>query len=213
MTMSLFIDHVDTDPAPPRGKLALVTPPASEPLTLPEAKAHLRVTNTAEDALITDLIAAARQRIEEWTKRSLLPQTWRLTLDRFPRRREPIAVPRPPLTSVTSVKYIDPDGVEQTLAGFVVDAETRFAPGRVVPAFEELWPETRIILNAVKVEFSAGFATPGEVPRAIKQAALLLVGHWFKNREQSVLGSSATDLPQGVEALLADWTVREAVFA
>lgn len=210
--MSLFVDHLDPDPTPPRGRLALVTPPTTDILTLPEAKAHLRVTNTAEDALITDLIAAARQRIEEWTKRSLPPQTWRLGLDRFPRGREPIVVPRPPLTVVNSVKYDDSDGVEQTLAGFVADAETRLESGRIVPAFEDLWPVTRTFINAVRVEFVAGFAA-GEVPAEIKQAALLLVGNYFKNREQSVLGSSATNLPQGVEALLADWTVREAVFA
>lgn len=90
----------------------LITAPAVEPVTVAEARAHLYVGHSDDDAIIGAFIAAAREDCEHRTQRALVTQTWERTLDGFPAA---ISLPMAPLASVTSVKYIDGDGNEQTL--------------------------------------------------------------------------------------------------
>src|SRR3990167_7589456 len=97
--------------------------PDQEPLSLDEAKQHLRVDIDEHDELILSLVAAARQWAEDHTLRALVTQTWRLTLDyerpsfeADGRCTHRIVLPRPPLASVTSVTYVDLEGATQTLA-------------------------------------------------------------------------------------------------
>ena len=95
--------------------LALITPPVGEPVTLAEAKKHLRITHTDEDEHIHGLIMAARQYAEEYTHRVLMPQTWDWTLDKFPKEFD---VPLPPMIDsplIQSISYVDIDGVTQVL--------------------------------------------------------------------------------------------------
>src|SRR5688572_5645345 len=92
--------------------LTLVTPPVEEPVELDQAKLHLRETEDAEDELIEGLVLAARQHVETDTARALITQTWDLTVDSLGCQ---IELPKPPVQSVTSVKYLDSEGVEQTL--------------------------------------------------------------------------------------------------
>src|SRR5690348_16556758 len=93
--------------------LRLIADPATEPVSLAEAKAHLRVTASDEDALISALIIAAREAAEHELGRALITQTWEKTLDLFP---DAIELTNPPVQSVASVQYLDIDGVEQTLS-------------------------------------------------------------------------------------------------
>ncbi len=161
--------------------LRLITPPAQEPVSLVDAKLHLRVSDPAEDALIRVLIAAARQAAEQELCRALITQTWELLLDRFP--IDAIALPRNPVQSVTSIQYRDSDGVLQTFAAtnYKLDAASLIA--RVVPGFGLVWPETREEINAVSVVFVAGFGNAGAtVPASIRQWMLLQVGHWYEHR-------------------------------
>lgn len=182
--------------------LALVTPPTSEPVTLAEAKAHLRVTITNDDDLIDALIQAARVQAENYTGRAFVTQTWDLKLDAFP---EVIEVPLPPLISVSSVKYTDTDGVQQTLAtsGYTVD--TTAQPGRIVPAFDDDWPDTRGHINDVEVRFVAGYGAPAAVPAAIRQALLLILGELYERRENAIVGTTINPVPLSAEYLLAPY--------
>src|SRR5690606_23947827 len=91
-------------------KARRTTDPASEPLTLEEAKAHLKVEVAADDAYITALITAARMTLEEWTGRAFIEQVWEARLDAFPCGDAPIVLPRPPLIAVSLISYIDPNG-------------------------------------------------------------------------------------------------------
>src|SRR5688500_11691380 len=113
--------------------LTRTAPPGTEPVTLDEAKAHLRVTTADDNTLITALIAAARQLVEDFTNRSLITQTWEWRLDAFPSWT--LCVPQAPLVSVTSIQYVDPSGVTQVLANteYLVDAQSQ--PGRITPAY------------------------------------------------------------------------------
>lgn len=151
----------------------------TEPVTLAEAKLHLRETDTAEDALITALISAARETCEDRIEGTIPVTGWRLTLDSFP---DAIKLPRGPIASVESVKYLDTAGVEQTLSPLDYLVDTASTQGYIVPAYGKAWPETRDQINAVTVEYTAGASA---APHAIKAWMLLAVGDMFANREAS----------------------------
>ncbi len=173
--------------------------PESEPLALGEAKRHTAIDHKADDAILRNLIKAAREQVEAETHRQLVTATWQLTLDHFPRyhtatiRRErdrcechagnTIYLERPPIQQVTSIKYIDTAGVQQTLATSEYQVDAISEPGRIKPAFGKVWPATRFQMNAVTVEFTAGYGAGADVPEAAREAMLLLVGHWYLNRE------------------------------
>jgi uncharacterized phiE125 gp8 family phage protein len=199
---------------PPTQSLRLVTAPTVEPVTLSEAKQHLRVTDDADNAYITNLIVAARQAVESgesWSlERSLINSTWRLTLDGFAARVSVIELPRPPVASITSITYDDAANVEQTLASnryrLLSDAE----PARVMPIYNDEWPEAINYPGSVRITYVAGYgATAATVPQAIKQAVLLLVGDMYENRESILVGVNSGVLPT-VRALLnpCQWRYR-----
>ena len=186
-----------------RHALRLKTSPASEPVSLAEAKLHLKIESidTAEDSLIQRLIVVARRRAEVSTGRALVTQTWTLALDSFP--GDVIEVPRPPLSSVASITYIDPEGVTQTLAADRYRVDAQREPGRLTPAWDESWPATRPVSNAVEVQFVAGYGDPGKVPEDIRQALLLIVGRYYAHREDVQAGGTPpVKMPLGAEHLL-----------
>lgn len=161
----------------------LLTAPALEPVTLTEAKKHANVIATDDDALLTSLIAAARELVEQDTSRALINQTWAVELHDWWVDR--IELPRPPLASVTHVKYVDPVGVTQTLPASYYDLDTRREPG-VLWWDEDVTsrPALSDAANAVVVTYVAGFgATSAAVPARAKQAILLLVSHWYRYRD------------------------------
>jgi uncharacterized phiE125 gp8 family phage protein len=169
----------------------LITAPTSEPVSLVEAKLHLRVTVTDDDALITALIIAAREMAEHETQRSLITQTWEKSLDMFPD-----AIELPPVASITSVKYLDLDGVEQTLStvSYTLDNASDSASSWLTPAYGYSWPDTYLDVNAVKVRYIAGWANAAAVPQGIKQWMLLQVGNWYENRESVNIGNITSKL-------------------
>jgi uncharacterized phiE125 gp8 family phage protein len=172
--------------------LRLITPPAAEPVTLAEARLHLRADSTDEDTLITSLITAAREECEQKIERSLMTQTWELTQDAFSRV---VVLPRPPIVSITSIKYIDAAGALQTLApsAYVLDPDSE--PGRVVPAFGTSWPATQCIVNAVKVRYTAGYADAGSIPASIKDWIKVRINTLFEHREQLIAGLTVAQTP------------------
>jgi uncharacterized phiE125 gp8 family phage protein len=190
----------------------VVTPPGSEPVSLTEAKAHLRVLHTAEDTLIGTLITAARQRAEAYLGRALITQTRELTLDRWPTAlmdgHEDIVLPGGLVTSVTSVKYTNTDGTEATWAGANYVLDTLREPGRITRAYGISWPALRPGPNGVRVRYVVGAATAADVPALIKAGVLLYLGHLYANREAVVTGSITTELPQGVEACWGPYRLR-----
>jgi uncharacterized phiE125 gp8 family phage protein len=186
--------------------LMLKTAPALEPITLVEAKRHLRVDLDFldDDQYISALISAARATVEAWEWRSHVNQVWELRLDAFPASAQPIYCPRPPLQSVGSIQYVDADGVTQTLSvdDYVVDPKSE--PGRIMPAYGEVWPTTRpTTMNAVTITYTAGYGPDAQnVPVRTKHAIKLLLGLWYENREPVVTGTIATRIPETIEALL-----------
>ncbi len=149
--------------------LSIVTAPATEPVTLSDAKLHLRVDHSAEDDLVRSMITAAREQVESDTGSALITQTWKLVLDAFP-DADNILLPRPPLQSVTSVAYLDGDGNQQTLSAgaYVVDTDSR--PGRLSLAVGESWPDTYGQAGDVEITYVAGYGAVAAVPSGLKTA-------------------------------------------
>lgn len=164
--------------------LRKITDATVEPVTLAEAKTHLNIFESSRDTYITSLITVARTYCEELLARTLLQTTWELTLDAFP-TAIPLRMAR--VMSVASVKYIDTNGAQQTLAGASYQLDDRSEPGWIVPAYSYTWPTTRSQANAVTVLYDCGYGTAASaVPAPIKAWILLMIGSLFENRETEV---------------------------
>lgn len=178
----------------------VTTQPSVEPITLQEAKDHLRVDSTDEDALISELIKTARQYVEQIT-RPLITQSQTLYADCF----DGVMELKPNLQSITSIGYTDTNGDPQTVASYQVN--TASIIGTVQPAYDASWPSTQASVNAVQIEFVTGYGLAADVPAPIKAAMLLLIGHWYQNRESVMVGVSVTDTPMAVDMLLSPYRV------
>ena len=182
--------------------------PASEPVTTAEAKLHLRVDHGDEDAYIDTLVATARQHIELVTRRAMVDTTFELKLDAFPTEIRP---PRSPLSSVSSITYVDTDGATQTLSASVYSVDTDTEPGRISLAFNQSWPDIREQNNAVVVTFVAGYgAAASNVPAALREVVKMLTAHYYEFRQPVIAGAIATKIPMHIESLIWIHRVLEA---
>ena len=193
--------------------LIVITPPADEPITATEAKASpsLRLSVATDDTDITALIKTARLMAETHTMHALVTQTLELVLDGFPDGG--IVVPMPPLQSVTSIKYIDEDGVQQTLSALLYSVDTNTVPGLITPAYGESWPATRDEINAVRVRFVAGFGAASDVPEDIKSWIKITVGTMYDNPQGLVVGQTVASVPSRyIDALLHNYRFKAITF-
>lgn len=171
-------------------RLKLKTVPTVEPITLDEAKLHLRIDGADENTLITDLITTARQLAELETKRALITQTWEMFLDYAPAE---IEIPKPPLQATgLSIKVIDDAGSETAVDASAYDIDdSENSPGRVRLKSGSSWPYHRGFASFV-IEFKAGYGdAAADVPKALRQKLLQLIGHLYDNR-------GAEELPEGM---------------
>lgn len=185
--------------------LTIVTGPTLEPVTLAEVEDHLRLSETStgeEDTLIEGWITAARRYCEKVQNRSYLHQTWKLTLDAFPSVKW-IDLPRPPLVSVTSLKYYGTGGTANTMTAANYYVDTASELGRLCLAYGESWPSLTLRPNnGVEIEFLAGYGSVASlVPQEIKQAIQLIVGHMYERREASDI-KEIMEIPLGASSLL-----------
>ncbi len=188
------------------------TGPSLEPVTLEEAKRHIRQPLAVDDEEIPNIIQAAREFAEKKAEVTFITTERKLWLPRFPTVRDyggayddrRIVLPYDPLISVTSVEHLDTDGVLQTLTVTTDYVATQAArPGYVIPAWGKFWPSTRQTIEAVRVTWSAGFgAAASDVPMAAKQAILMLIAGMYRDREPTDYEQVYQTNP-GVGALLA----------
>ena len=209
--------------------LVLITPPAVEPVLLQDAKDFLRIDGTQDDTLLPGLITAARSWCEVYTQRRFITQTVRLSLDFFPGYIDPrltghntapffsgtslftaglrygIAVPYPPLQSIAAFRYQDGNGNWQNVlptTGYILD--TSSSPGRLMPPFGQFWPLSRVVQNAIQIDFVCGYGNDqSSVPQGIQVGIKLLLAHWYENRVPD-----ESDIPLAVKSVLSpfrDW--------
>ena len=188
--------------------LVLVAGPDVEPLELQEAKDWARITETEEDELLTGILRSARAHVEQLSGRALITQTWDLWLDAWPYGCEgyQIDIPKPPLQSVTFIKYTDSTGVVQTLATSEYTVDNKAEPGRIVPAYGKSWPGTQYVPNAIQVRFVAGYGNEGTDVDALapelRQAVGVLVATMYEQRESNT-DTEMMDVPEAFYQLVA----------
>jgi len=187
--------------------LHLVTAPTIEPVLLDEAKRQCRVEVADDDALIAGLIVAARQYVEVATRRPLMRQTWDWKFDGFP-SCDRLTLPLPPVSSVTSITYIDAAGDSQTWSSALYTTDFPSGPwaqkASIEPIYGGVWPGTQSVINAVTVRFVCGYGTTAAtVPESLRHAIKMLVAHWYDQRYpvQIGTGSSVTTIPLAIDAL------------
>lgn len=186
----------------PSYRLKLTAAPSEEPLTLSEVKTALDVQRDDQDGMLSRLLTAARLKVEEDTNRQLCSATWQINLDRWPNGMSgPVYLPKAPIQSIGAVVYINDAGSLTTLASseydFVADE-----PGRLLPAYGKSWPVTRDKPWAIVITYVAGYGAAAAVDARAKQAILLLVGHWYENREAVLTGTISKSIELAYQSLV-----------
>lgn len=161
-------------------KLELITAPTEDAVHIPDFLDHARFSDRHEDPQIKRLLQAAQKEAEEYLWQKLITQTWDEYFDAF---ANPLKLSYPPLSSVTSVKYVDTDGVTQTLATSVWEAGDEDGIGTVRLAYNQSWPSVRGHEDTVIVRFVCGYGGREDVPEQIRQAIRIHALHYFRHRE------------------------------
>jgi uncharacterized phiE125 gp8 family phage protein len=181
--------------------LTLNISPAAEPVTLDQAKAHLRVDTTDDDALITTLISSARARAEWHTGRAFVTQSWTLWLDAWPCSGV-VEIPLPPLQSVSSVTAYALNDSATVLDAATYQVDSAASPARLALKPDASPPVALRALNAIAITFIAGYGDASDVPAPVQQAILMIVAALYAHR-----GDEAAETPQEALALLAPYRV------
>ena len=169
--------------------LRLINAPVAPAVSLIEAKAHLRLIDAADDALVTAMIGAATEAAEHATGRALMVQTWEAGFDVF---GTALVLTRVPVQSITSITYIDAAGVLQTLLSALYTlVQDDFGFAHILPTYGTAWPAVRGDADGVKVRYVAGYASATSVPQSIKSWILLSVGSMYEGRESEVIGNGS----------------------
>lgn len=180
-------------------KFAVTTAPTFEPVTIADTKVHLRTVagdTSEDDAIITPLISAAREFCENVTGRALAEQT----IKAYPIQWGQWVLPNPPILTINSIKYYDENSTEYTLS----TDNYQFDNVDGIVLITEVPTETLRKLNPIVIEYTAGYDT---VPNAIRQAMLLLISHWYTNREATITGAVNTKIEIAVDNLLKQYKV------
>jgi len=172
----------------------IVVPPASEPVTLDEAKAYVRIDHDTEDDYIATCISAAREYAESHTGRAFVTQTRSVSLDAFP---DGYRLDGQPIQSIEQVTYVDDEGAERLVDESVYRLD---ANGRVFLAADGAWPTGA---QEVVITYDCGYGEPEDVPAPLRQAILFLVAHWYNNREPVAVATIASNVPFTVDAILS----------
>lgn len=190
----------------PHYGLSTVTAATAYAVEPSDVLVHSRIDQHVEDAKIYEWIKAATEYAEREHDMTIMPTTLRLTLDDWPcatdiNRWGSILLPRWPVTSVSSITYIDSSGTSQTLSSSDYTVDIYSKPARITKAYGIVWPTLQSVPNAVTVQFVAGYATAAAVPSIIKQALYLLIGHYNENREATA-PTVSKEIEFSVSALL-----------
>lgn len=182
----------------------LDTAPATEPLTTSEAKSHVRVDHTDDDTFIDSLITAVRVAVENETNRKMISQTWKIA---YPHFHDPMILPFADLTSVSSITYYDQANAQQTLSTDVYEVDTQSMVGQIHLGYAQVWPTTYLRHDAVEITYVVGYADASSVPQPLKQAMLLMLGHYYENRESVAVGVNTMEIPMAYKHLLSPYRV------
>lgn len=186
--------------------LVLSEPPLSEPISLTELKAHLRIDHASEDDLLNALIRTAREYLEQRTALALITQSWRLCLDSWP-IGDCVILHKTPVQAIDQVEQFDGSGtpVSLNVTEMLLDGKSSparlYTKNRTAPGQE---------INGIEISFTAGFGMASDVPDMLKRAILTHAAHMFEFRGVVSANMQPASIPQGYEALIGPW-VRRAI--
>ena len=184
----------------------VITPASTYPVSLTEAKSHLKVDTTADDTYITSIIKAATQLSEEYTNRFFIDTVIDQTCSDFAQLQ---TLFKSKVSAVAYVKYYDSDNSLQTLSATVYDTQLNYEPSQIQLAYDKSFPEITKRNDAVVARYTVGYGSAAsDVPEIIKQAILLTIGNFYQNRNSVVIGRIATELPMNVKWLLDTYKVQ-----
>jgi len=188
--------------------------PTTYPLSYDQVKEHLKLIDDSEQEYVEGLIGVATDMAEDYCNRAIMPQTWVLYRDIIP-TSSTLVLPNAPLQSVTSIKYLDVDGNEQTYSSDDYTVNTKKEPGEIVLKTTASWPTLYSEpTNSFYVEFVCGYDDADDVPKRIKQAMFLWIHHWYSHREDvstlsPMMGQSGfVETPKAASFLLFPCRVR-----
>ena len=200
------INNINNAPLPTMRTFQVVTPASTYPVSLTEAKAHLKVDISTDDTLITNLIIAATQLSEEYTNRFFINTVINQTCTTFLDLKQ---LYKSKVVSVTHVKYYDSDNTLQTLASSNYVVNNQFEPAQINLVVDGIFPDIADRIDAIECKYTVGYgAAASDVPNAIKQAILLTIGNWYANRESVITGRTSTELAQSSLWLLNTYKVQ-----
>ena len=184
----------------------VITAATSYPVSLTEAKSHLKVDTNADDTYITSIIKAATQLSEEYTNRFFINTVIDQTCSDFAQLQ---TLFKSKVSSVTHVKYYDSDNSLQTLSSSIYDTQLEYEPSQIQLADGKSFPAITKRNDAVVAKYTVGYgSSASDVPQIIKQAILLTIGNFYQNRNSVVIGRIATELPMNVKWLLDTYKVQ-----
>lgn len=187
--------------------LAVILEPSVEPVSVTEAAAHLRVETHEDDDYLMGITRASRALVENYTRRALVTQTMRLTLDSF---CCPIRLPRSPVQSVSAITYLDTNGTRQTLSSTLYQVDASELVATVFPTSGSWWPQVTEQPGSVRVDFVAGYGLAHAVPEALKQAIKLIIGTMYDGPRATILvGDSVSVVPHAAEYLMGPYRIPE----
>ena len=196
-------------------KTLLITPSTGNPITLEEIKDHLRIERgeTRDDDMLKIYRTAAVEMVENITNRKLMPQTWKLYLDDWP-QNEYIEIPYSPLRDVATTNILYTNSTRGTTTFNLTGTSSSWAldtvsePGRIVLDNNEDWP-TDILYqrNPIEIRFDCGYSASSNIPRSIKNAMLMIIAHFYEQREDTIVGQTIQEVPTASKALLAPYRI------
>lgn len=168
--------------------LTLITPAATEPITLAEVKALCRIEDSGFDTELGLLLPAAVSALQEWTGAQLGAATWKLVLDKF---SDAIELPVGPVLTVPAFEYVNTAGATVSVDPALYSIDLVSDPQWLVRNTDASWPATLDAVNTVLVTFTAGY-TDVTIPAGLKLAIAALCKHWFENGIDAGMPDSVT---------------------
>ena len=184
----------------------VITAATTYPVSLTEAKSHLKIDTSADDTYIESIIKAATQLSEEYTNRFFIDTVIEQYASNF---AELQTLFKSKVSAVAHVKYYDSDNSLQTLSATVYDTQLNYEPSQIQLADGQSFPTITKRNDAVICRYTVGYGSAAsDVPEIIKQAILLTIGNFYENRNSVITGKTATELPMNVKWLLDTYKVQ-----
>lgn len=186
----------------------VVEAPSTSMLQLRELQDHLRADSTDDASEIFLLSIAATEYAQDIARRAFVTQTLEMSFQHWPSTANGFALLRPPVQSVTWIKYTKSDGTQVTLDTSIYKFLANCEPSRVILAFNQMWPADELDVGyPITIRYVAGYGDAAAVPQRYRHAVRLLVGHWFENREGVIVSPTSSSaggaaIPFAIRSLL-----------